>query len=383
LLDVAVVGAGPAGSRTAYSLAVKGYSVAVLEKRPSAGLKTACTGIISRECLSGFDIPQDVVYRGANSAKIFSPSGYSLRIFRPQVQAYILNRSAFDGYLAGTAMAKSVHYYFNTSVEGFSVKADKVVINTLAQGEYFQLEARAVVLAAGFNTSLVRKTGLGLSRYYTTGAQVEVPANGLEEVEVYFSRRIAPGFFAWLVPTQNGRALAGLMTRHSAGQYLRKWLKDLSEKGKIGPGCPKIVYSGIPMYPLQRTYQDRLLVVGDAAGQVKPTTGGGIYFGLLCADIAADTLHKGLQAGNLSSHHLASYQRQWHTLLKKELRAEYLARRFYQCLNDAWIDKMLVKASSRGLAEKLLADNTLSFDWHGRALNSVIRKTFSIIVLGK
>ena len=122
------------------------------------------------------------------------------------------------------------------------------------------------------------------------------------------------------------------------------------------------------MKPLPRTCSDRLIAVGNAVGQVKPTTGGGIYFGLLSAEIAANTLHRGLATGNLSARGLASYERGWREKLGRELGIDYYARKFYQRLNDQQIDRIFGIIQSNRIGETLLEAKDLSFDWHSKAV---------------
>ena len=130
------------------------------------------------------------------------------------------------------------------------------------------------------------------------------------ELEIYFDQRLAPGGFAWLVPTRDNRGLAGLLTHQRPEWHLNKLLSSLKAQGKITSTEVIPGYGAIPLRPLPKTYADRILVVGEAAGQVKPTTGGGIYYGLMCADIAADTLHQAFQAHDFSESRLASYQKE-------------------------------------------------------------------------
>ncbi|MBC8476768.1 MAG: hypothetical protein H8D49_00340 [Dehalococcoidia bacterium] len=123
---------------------------------------------------------------------------------------------------------------------------------------------------------------------------------------------------------------------------------------------------------MAKTYGDRLLVVGTAAGQVKPITGGGIYYGLLCANIAAEHLHRALSADNLSARDLAGYQREWKQRLGSELRTGYWARRVYERFSDRQIDRLFDIMESTGILESLLNAKDLSFDWHGGAVSRVI-----------
>jgi flavin-dependent dehydrogenase len=127
-------------------------------------------------------------------------------------------------------------------------------------------------------------------------------------------------------------------------------------------------YGRVLLKPLARTYGERLVVVGGAAGQVKPTTGGGIYYGLLCADLAADNLHRALETDSLSARSLASYEREWKRKIGRELKMGYWTRRFYQRLSDRQIDKIFDIIKSRSIDEELLKEDGLSFDWHGESL---------------
>ncbi len=142
-------------------------------------------------------------------------------------------------------------------------------------------------------------------------------------------------------------------------------MSSLLAQGKIVSVEAELSYRGIPLKPLARTYGERFLVVGDAAGQVKPTTGGGIYYGLLCADMAANNFHRALKSNDLSAKSLASYDRGWRRKLGQELRIGYWARKFYEHLSDRQIDRIFDIIKSEGIDEALLKAGDLSFDWHG------------------
>ena len=260
-----------------------------------------------------------------------------------------------------------------SSYGDIGIRDDRVSIEAICHGEKLNLEARAAVIAAGFGSRLAEKLGLGKVDDFIMGAQSEVETREIDEVEVYFSQEIAPGFFAWLVPTSPNRALVGLLSRHSPGLYLRKLVSSLLAQGKIISAEVKPCYRGISLKPLPKTYSKRLLVVGDAAGQVKPTTGGGIYYGLLCADIAADTLHSALESDDLSVRRLAYYQREWKKKLGRELMIDYWARKFYERLSDRQIDRIFGIIKSNGIDERLLKAEDLSFDWHSEAVLSLLR----------
>ncbi len=372
MYDIAVIGGGPVGSRVAYQLAGAGHNVVVLEQKERPGERVCCTGIVSQECTRSFAIEGNLILRQVASATLFSPSGKVLRLERTDTQACILDRLAFDTTLAHRAQDKGAEYVFSSPAKHLEVGSEWVKIETLRQGERTCFEVRAVVIASGFNSRLVEELGLGSINHFFVGAQAEVATNSLDEMEIYFGEEIAPGFFAWLVPTSPSKARVGLLARHRPGHYLKKLLSSLAAQGKIAPASAELSYGRVPVKPLARTYFDRLLVVGTAAGQVKPTTGGGIYYGLLCADIVASTLHQALATNDLSARGLANYERAWQRKLGGELKKGYRVRRFYEHLNDPQIDRLFDTVDASGLAEALLKDSDVFFDWHSGGLLRIL-----------
>jgi flavin-dependent dehydrogenase len=160
----------------------------------------------------------------------------------------------------------------------------------------------------------------------------------------------------------------GLLSRRNPGHYLKQLVLFLKTQGKIVAADTELSYGGIPLKPLSRTYGERLVVVGDVAGQVKPTTGGGIYYGLLCAGMAARNLDLALKGDALMAKDLAGYEQEWKSRLGRELRRGYLARQFYECLSDQQVDRIFDIAKSNGIAEALLKDAEVSFDWHAEVV---------------
>ncbi|MCJ7769462.1 MAG: NAD(P)/FAD-dependent oxidoreductase, partial [Dehalococcoidales bacterium] len=216
--------------------------------------------------------------------------------------------------------------------------------------------------------------GLGEYGDIVVGAQVEVGNTSIDEIEVYMGNEVAPGFFAWLVPTSPQRTLVGLLSRNSPKEYLKKLLSSLKADGKIDYNGGKIDCRGITIKPPARTYGRRLIVVGDAAGQVKPTTGGGIYFGLLSAEIAARNLRTALEKNDFSAKRLSGYQREWKKELGQELRICYWARKLYERMSDEQIDRIFDITIASGIDKALLDAEDLSFDWHGRAILRLARQ---------
>ncbi len=352
-------------------MAGMGYRTVVLERKPDLGGKVCCTGIVSTECVDRFAIPDAVIHRTAASARIFSPEGHLLHVRRNSPQVAILSRPAFNMAWAERARQKGAEYQFHTETRSITPSPKAATIEAVRHGENTSISARAVVLTCGFGSQLIDRCGLEGVSDFVMGAQAEVESNGIDEVEVYTGSKCAPGFFGWLVPTSPGHALVGLLSRRYPPAYLRTLLARLHAEGRISKVDVPFTYGGVPLRPLPRTNADRLLVVGTAAGQVKPLTGGGIYFGLLCADLAANALNRCLLQDDLSADKLATYQRGWKRRLGREFRTGTWARRVYERLSDQQIDRTFDLLVGTRLIEEIEKSDFLAFDWHADVVSRI------------
>ena len=373
--DVIIVGAGPAGSYIAYELASSGQHVAVFEEKSAPGLNACCTGIISNECFQSLGLGTDAILTRVNSAKFFSPSGRCLRLQTENVQAYVVNRLLLDKEMASRAQSHGAQYFFSSPVTDIIPGKANMRAETLCSGAREIFNARVVVLANGFKPKMPQKLGLGKIKNFLVGAQAEIEAKNIDELEVYFSQEIAPGAFAWLVPTSPNKAYVGLLATSQAKLHLRKFLNNLFYQGKVASPEAKIEQKAVPLGTLARSYGNRILVIGDAAGQVKPTTGGGIYFGCIGAKIAAGVLDQALRHDNLTASQLSRYQKQWKVKMGKELSRGYRARWAYTKLSDRQIEGIFNALDATGIAEALLNSSDFSFDWHSKLVMAVLKRS--------
>jgi geranylgeranyl reductase family protein len=375
LYDVIVVGAGAVGSHVAGRLAQLGHRVAVFEAKEAVGSKVCCTGIVSRECYNSFHpgADKETVVREASSARFFAPSGRCLTLAKDTVQAYIVDRSAFDRAQAKKAQEAGADYFLQSKVVDVVPEGKWCQVSVSRPGRRQRFQARAVVLACGFGSALPEKLGMGKISDFLFGAQTEVKTE-INEVEVYFDQELAPAGFAWLVPTAAGRGLAGVISKQRAAPLLKGFLSRLTAGCTSAGDNLEIRQEAIPLGVLPRTYGERVLVVGEAAGQVKPTTGGGVYFGLLCAELAASTLHQALLADDLSSRRLSRYQREWRAEIAADLRLDYLARRLYTHLSNKQIEQVFDLMISSRIPEEVLQWEDFSFDRHGRLIHKLLKQ---------
>ena len=123
---------------------------------------------------------------------------------------------------------------------------------------------------------------------------------------------------------------------------------------------------------LSKTYGDRVLAVGEAAGQVKTTTGGGIFFGLLCSDFAAEVLGARIRENHLSSHGLFEYEKLWKNAIQKEILVGYYTRKICERLSDSQIESMFQIAKSDGVLP--LIKKKGNFDWQSEVILALAKR---------
>ena len=372
--DVLVIGGGPVGSHVGAGLAKAGLDVAVLEKKTDTSSPVCCTGLVSTDCVERFPVPPELIVNRFKDAVIVSPSGREISVRRDQVQAVCIDRSRYDSWMANQAVESGVEYLGGHLVSGLSVHHDGVTVK-VQKGSASQLfESRVIVLASGFGGNLASSVGMGKAGDWKMGVQSEVELCKETTVRIYVSRHFAPGAFAWLVPLDTERGLAGLITKKNTRRHFGRFLDQLYSDGRIQSKPVETMIRGITTHSPPRTFTDRVLLVGDGAGQVKPLTGGGIYYGLQCGEIAIDCLKNAFQKNDFSAGYMSLYQREWRKLLGRELSVSYQAARFYGGLSDGWLERLLKVAARRNLFNNLAGDSGLLFDWHSQVIIKAARR---------
>ena len=374
--DVIVAGAGPAGNVAAYRLAGMGYDVAVLDWRLTPGDKL-CTGIVGTECLERYPADDADIFKGARSASVVAPSGKSHRIVKDTPQAYIIDRVAYVSSLARRAAEAGADYSLGENIVGIERSSSGVTVSTTGTAGGRRHRARVIIIASGFASPLLRMVGLGdrAGAEYMRCGQAEVEPDGLEDTEVYLGSGIAPGSFGWMVPLSGSRALVGLVSRGRLNGHMAAFMSGLESNGKLTSVIEGPKRWGLPIRPVRKTFGDRVLVAGDAAGFVKPTSGGGIYYALLSGEVAADTVHSASMADDFSARQLKRYETGWKAIFERELRIGYYARLLYETLDDDQIERLL----DGFLGTDLPRD--FSFDWHsGLILKAICHRKLGALI---
>jgi flavin-dependent dehydrogenase len=225
------------------------------------------------------------------------------------------------------------------------------------------------VLACGARYRFHRALGLGLPDHFLQSAQLEVPFPVVPEIQVRLGRQVAPDGFAWLVPVFRGSApyaRIGLMSATRARERFATFVARMGHLAGIDTASiPEPRLKMLPLAPVSRTYGDRVIAVGDAAGLVKPTTGGGIHYGLLSGVLAAEVLGPALHRDRLTASALSRYERLWRRRLGQEIRVGLAFRRIAARLSDDSIDEIIELARVNGVIP--LLQEHASFNWHRKA----------------
>ena len=364
--DVVIIGAGPVGIYASIRLAEAGFSVLVIEEDAQIGKPRFCTGLISKEAFDQFLLPEGAIEEEFNFATIFSPSGLKLRL-KSKSPVYATDRTTFDQGLYHRAKEAGVKFLLNCRCLALKVNNDFAEARVAALGASERtIKAEAIILATGIKYSLHKFVGLTLPPDFLDCSQVQTAGRPMEGIEIYLGNSIAPRSFAWVVPLKKNELRIGMSTYQNSISFLKTLLKKLSLKGDFN-----IMRRPIPLGTIKNTYTDRVLVVGDAAGQVKPTTGGGIYFGLLCADLAAKTIIDAFKAGDFSKKFLRRYEINWKKRIEFDLTMGLYLRKLIADFSDEQIEK-LIRFSVQEKTQRLI-EKYADFNHHGRLIKELIK----------
>lgn len=360
--DVIVVGGGPVGCFSASLLAKKGFDTLILERNPAVGHQVICTGLIGVEAFHRFHLPRRSVINQIQDVTFISPSGIRFT-YRPESpKALLADRRQFDRDIADRALSHGARLECNSLVRDISIREDSLNIEVESRGKTHDLRARVVVVACGFNPKLMEKLGLDGPRECLQGAEAVLDVDGVKGTEVYVGRDIAPESFAWVVPMSSEKARIGMTTRENVDLFLRAFLNNPMIRDRIKSHNPKINVDVIPIRPIKKSFTRRVLVVGEAAGQVKSTTCGGIYYGLISAKLAAETIEEAFSQGRFDDGILKRYEQRWRHELGGELEIGYRLRQIFSGIEDKQIDRLFQILNSDGIAPMIHRE--AQFDWH-------------------
>jgi geranylgeranyl reductase family protein len=358
--DVVVAGGSVSGLLAAREIAAGGASVAVLEEDSEVGTPEHCGGLVSIAAIRNLGLVPDagaIENSRITRAKVSSPSS-SFEISAEKQQVMVLDRRAFDKQIAFQAQKMGAEIKVKCSMRSYEKSGAHFSIKT-SEGDlscdYF-IDARGVGSIMGKNREGVLQS-----------AQYEVYAPWIERdtVEVVFDSKQYPGFFAWIIPTGDGSGKVGVAGRGiNAAGALKSYMDGKSGKYSV----VRKVYAPIWVNgPLETFVQGRAIIVGDAAGQSKPTTAGGIYTcgmgGMLAGRAVVQAISKH------DDTELGQYEKNWFLTFKGEFDKMLLARRLLERLDNKAIDELFSAISSDRLEEAAASGD---FDFHSAAIGKIL-----------
>jgi geranylgeranyl reductase family protein len=314
-MNISVIGAGPIGSIAARWCA-QGHDTVIYEIQKNDARRVQCSGLLSRSGLERLGInpyssaSKRFIKNSVRGARIYSPSGKLLEINGGRDKAFVLDRREFDNYLLEKAMDSGAAFV--------NEKIDAKNLEKIRKG-YDKM-----ILATGTNYNLQRALKINIPQRFLYGAQYEMKLEcDSDFVEMHLN---VPGFFSWIIPVGE-YCRVGLCARKNPVPYLDAFVRKLAKDGRIPKERIASKNFGIiPVYdPSLSAQYPGISLVGDAAGHVKATTGGGIILGGVAARYASDE----------------RYEKMWRREIGRELYMHLSVRRFLDRLSDKNLDKLI------------------------------------------
>ena len=343
--EIVIVGAGPAGLQAAIAAAERGASVLVFDKKQSIGVPVKCGEFFPRkeEMLDLLPRSEDFAHLFEMPTRAISNTCERLRIYSPRGKrwefsfgAYVLDRISLEQHLAEQAGKLGVEFKLGHPVRIFRDGA-KVKVGPV---EYESFEAEVVIAADGFPSVTASSGGLADDQYtfpsnVATNYQYLMADLDIESdiTEMYTGTCISPGGYGWIIPKSNTTAnigvgvRTGFKTSVKGREHLDYFVRKYPITAhKLARGTVLTMITDVlPVDgPLSKTHADKMLLVGDSAGLVMPTNGGGIPTAMISGRIAGEVAVLHLRKGDP----LSDYERRWKIAFGRELYASTRMRRF-------------------------------------------------------
>ena len=325
--DVIIVGAGPTGGRTATHLASLGHNVLMLEEHTEIGRPFQCAGLVTPKAMQEVGL-FDSVLEEVDGARIHGPSGTLVPVGTDgKLRTYVVCRKKFDQGVVQQGMQAGATLWLDYRQTAAVVKEDGVVINVESQGQEIELTCKLLIGCDGAHSWTRRHFKMGRPKEMMIGFQAEVLGydGNPRWLDMYSGSEIAPGFFAWVIPSGFGSHRIGVWStpERLKGRSVEQCYEDLKNhplwKERFENIHEIARFCGpIPSGMVKKTVRDRVLLLGDAAGMAKPTTGGGIGPGFKQISGILSRLSEAILLDNLSEKALTKITSKHFKFMKKD-----------------------------------------------------------------
>jgi digeranylgeranylglycerophospholipid reductase len=383
--DIAIAGGGPVGCFVAEQLASNGRHVAVFEEHSSIGEPVHCAGLVTKRV---FDISKcsqaGIVQNKIHGAVIHSPGGSILTIGGETMHGLVINRQRFDETLSQNAQTAGVELITGCKVVSAKKQENHITLTIQQNKQTLPVRCNILIGADGPHSNIRKIFGFPhpIEMLHGIGAELSDTALDPLFVHIFVGRNIAPGFFAWVIPTntQGTTARIGLCIGKQSNHPLQHYFTTLLQQPLLERTTMMKRFGGaIPLGPLKKTVDDHVMLVGDAAAQVKPTSGGGIYPGLFCATQCAIVAEEALQKQQFDGEFLKHYHRKWTKEIGRELSLGMRFRKIFTSLTDEQLNKYLEKLNNKKTIEIINTHGDI--DYPSRLVLPLIRTLPSLLSL--
>lgn len=345
--DVVIAGGSVAGLLCAREIASNGFSVLVIEEDYEIGTPEHCGGLVS---IAGLEELGIIPFRKTfdhiiESAEVSAPNGDSFTINSTKQKVVEISRRELDKQIAFQAQKNGAVIKVRTSFQELT--------DTGIRTKEDEIDCKIFVDARGVS-SLIHKDRTGI----LSSAQYEIYADWIKKgkVEVIFDQEKYPGFFAWIIPSSEGKGKVGVAGRGiNVADALDKFLEEKGEYSTIRKIFAPIWIKG----PIENFVDGKTVIVGDAAGQAKPTTAGGIFSSGMGGVFAGQAISKFLKSGNKTD--LEEYQKRWIERFGKEFEKQSFARKILERIDNNTINKLFESITPEITKEISEKDD---FDFH-------------------
>jgi len=340
--DAIIIGAGPVGGYAALQLANSGKRVLLVEEHLELGRPFQCAGLVTPEAMDKVGL-EHTIQSSVVGAKMHSPNGTEVVIgTEDQIRTHVVCRKLFDQGIVRLAMAAGAVLWLNSKPTTLEKSADGITLTIDCQGELKSISGKILIGADGAHSWVRRTARLGNPREWMVGFQIEITGyQGSQEwLEMFTGRDIAPGLFAWIIPNGATHRI-GMWARpedlegKSCEEYIATLMNHQLWRHKFTNCRQTARYCGpIPAGMVRRPFDDRILLIGDAAGLAKPTTGGGIGPGFKQVDLLLPGLLEGLESNVLSKKKLKKICRPLEQMRRDQERSRALRDFFVTTRSD-------------------------------------------------
>ncbi len=362
MYDVIIVGGGPCGLIAGREIAKAGYEACIVEEHQEIGYPVQCSGLYSVSGLKGLglELDKDIICNTIKGGRFYSPGGREILAYSDLERARVVEKKMFDKYLAREAARAGATIILKTKAMGLE-RGDGISVKVEGIAGAETLRSNLLIGADGVRSNVARWCGLKTPKKIAAAAQVEIDGVEVEDdvAEVYFGREYAPNFYAWILP-KGELCEVGLGSRLGAmppRKYLEKFIDHhpIASKKIKGKSILEVNLGGFPLEVVEKSVSNNVMLVGDAAGQTKASTGGGVITGGLIAVMAAEAAVKALEEKDFSEEFLMKeYEERWRDELGLELKVHEALRNMLDSLSDDKLDALFDLAIETGISDLMV-----------------------------